>query len=87
MSYLTGKLSPCAKEEEHTPKCSVMCEAGYTTSYRQDKHFGERVYSLRGVESIMEEISTNGPIEGTMEVYEDFLAYKTGKLCIIYFRL
>jgi len=76
---IEGKLQPCSKVEEKTPKCSLECESSYTVSYRQDKHYGEESRSLHSVSAIMEEISTNGPIEGTMEVYEDFLAYKSGR--------
>ena len=76
---IKGSLPNCSKVEEKTPSCSSECEASYTVSYKEDKHYGERSYSLHSVSAIMEEISTNGPIEGTMEVYEDFLTYKSGR--------
>ena len=44
-----------------------------------DKHFGMSAHSFRGVEEIQTEIFTNGPVEGTMRVYEDFLPYKSGQ--------
>lgn len=77
--YISGTLPPCAKEEEHTPRCANTCEQGYSISYKQDKHFGDSAYSLRTVEAIQQEIMTNGPIEGTMEVYADFPSYKSGE--------
>lgn len=51
---------------------------GYSTSYKQDLHYGETYHSFRTVESIQTEIMTNGPVEGTMRVYSDFLQYKSG---------
>ncbi len=69
--------------EEKTPKCSTMCETGYSVAYKQDKHFGMSANSFRSVESIQTEIMTNGPVEGTMTVYEDFLAYKSGVFNIL----
>ena len=77
--FNSGKLSPCSKTEERTPKCSKECESGYPVSYEKDKHFGMAPHSFKTVESIATEIMTNGPVEGTMRVYSDFLTYKTGK--------
>ena len=77
--HISGHLAPCAKVEEKTPPCSKKCELSYGVNYDQDKHFGESSYSLRKVESIQEEIMTNGPIEAGMTVYPDFVTYKSGK--------
>lgn len=66
--------------EEKTPKCLKMCESGYSVSYKQDKHFGASAHGFESVEQIQTEIMTNGPVEGSMRVYSDFLQYKTGKL-------
>ena len=57
-----------------------MCESGYSVSYKADKHFGEDYHSFRTVEQIATEIMTNGPVEGSMRVYADFLQYKSGEL-------
>lgn len=38
--HTTGKLPPCGDIVD-TPKCINMCEKGYNTSYRADKHFGK----------------------------------------------
>ena len=78
LCFVLGKLSPCSKVEERTPRCSKECEAGYSVSYKQDKHFGMSANSFRSPEAIQTEIMTNGPVEGTMRVYEDFLTYKSG---------
>ncbi|KHJ94558.1 papain family cysteine protease, partial [Oesophagostomum dentatum] len=36
------------------------------------------VYNVRGVENIQREIMTNGPVQATFTVYEDFYTYKSG---------
>lgn len=36
-------------------------------------------YSVHGVEKIMTEIMTNGPVEGAFTVYADFPQYKSGE--------
>ena len=51
----------------------------FTSTFLQDKTYGERSYSIRGeVKQIQMELMTNGPTEMTFYVYEDFLHYKTG---------
>ena len=47
-------------------------------SYEKDKHFGVNAFTYTTPGSIQFEIMTNGPVEGTMRVYEDFLSYKKG---------
>jgi hypothetical protein len=81
MLDFAGKLDPCAKTEEKTPKCSKECESGYSVSFTADKHHGVSARSFPGVEAIQTEIMTNGPVEGTMRVYSDFPSYKSGKEC------
>ena len=73
-----GKLQPCSKVEEKTPKCSEKCETGYSVSYKKDKHYGTSHSSFITVKSIQTEIMTNGPVEASMRVYSDFLQYKSG---------
>ena len=41
-------------------------------------------YSVHGVEKIMTEIMTNGPVEGAFTVYADFPQYKSGKTLLIH---
>lgn len=38
-------------------------------------------FSVSGVTNIQQEIYKNGPVEAGFEVYEDFLSYKSGKMC------
>lgn len=79
-----GKLSPCQKTVVKTPNCSRTCEPGYSVSYDKDRHFGSSVFSFKIPGSIQSEIMLNGPVEGTMKVYEDFLTYKTGESTYYY---
>ena len=45
---------------------------------------GMSAYSVHGVEKIMTEIMTNGPVEGAFTVYADFPQYKSGKTLLIH---
>ena len=63
--------------------CSHKCRQGYDKSYQQDKHFStapiEVFSSLSGLPtSILHEIMTNGPVVTGMDVYSDFIHYKSG---------
>lgn len=76
--HTTGKRPPCGDIVD-TPNCIHMCEKGYNVSYKEDKHFGKKSYSLeRNVKQIQTEIFKNGPVEGAFSVYADFLNYKSG---------
>lgn len=76
--HVSGKLPNCSGDSP-TPKCTKQCVSQYKTPYTQDKHFGVKAYSISNkVEQIQTEIMTNGPVEVDFEVYEDFLAYKSG---------
>ena len=73
-----GPIYKNCSGDSRTPKCTKQCIAGYSKTYTQDKHFGAKAYGVRGVESIMTEIMTNGPVEGAFTVYADFPTYKSG---------
>lgn len=76
--HTKGKLPPCGDIVD-TPKCVHMCEKGYHVSYRADKHFGKKSYSVENNEDqIKTELVTNGPVEAAFTVYADFLTYKSG---------
>ncbi|XP_018561609.1 cathepsin B [Anoplophora glabripennis] len=48
-------------------------------SYKSELTFGETAYYVPSDEDqIQLEIMTNGPVEATFDVYEDFLSYKSG---------
>ncbi|XP_036405895.1 cathepsin B-like [Megalops cyprinoides] len=77
--HVNGTRPPCTGEGGDTPRCLTQCEEGYSPSYKQDKHYGKRSYSVPSEQQqIMSELYKNGPVEGAFTVYEDFLLYKTG---------
>merc|ERR1712121_36486 len=76
--HVVGKLQPCSKKETKTPKCSKKCEDGYNVTFKEDKHYGAKVYSVRGEQNIMQELVTKGPVEAAFTVYSDFPQYKSG---------
>ncbi|XP_037001330.1 cathepsin B isoform X1 [Artibeus jamaicensis] len=77
--HVNGSRPPCSGEGGDTPKCSKICEPGYSPSYKEDKHFGCDAYSVPSDEKeIMAEIYKNGPVEAAFSVYSDFLMYKSG---------
>ncbi|KAK6054241.1 papain family cysteine protease [Cooperia oncophora] len=70
---------PCPSDLEPTNKCEKSCQAGYSTSYTNDKHFGATAYAVsKKVTDIQKEIMTNGPVEVSFNVYEDFEHYTGG---------
>ncbi|XP_071955774.1 cathepsin B-like [Antedon mediterranea] len=75
--HVVGKLQPCG-DSKPTPKCSRSCESGYSVKYNDDKKFGATAYQVSGVQQIMTEIMTNGPVEADFTVYADFPTYKSG---------
>lgn len=74
-----GKYSPCGTVIAKTPNCTHECESGYPVSYKDDKHYAADNYSIpNDVKKIQTEIMTNGPVEATMDVFGDFMSYKSG---------
>lgn len=75
----TGKMTCIDHEKVNTPKCLKACEDGYGLSYKKDKQFGQKVYSIRdGEDHIKAELFKNGPVEGAFLVFTDFFNYKSG---------
>jgi len=70
----------CKHELYPTPKCERSCQSSYTEkTYEQDKYFGKSAYAVEpDVRSIQSELYTNGPMEVSFEVYQDFLDYAGG---------
>ena len=74
-------LAPCSGGAEfETPECVHRCTNGkYAASYAKDKHRAVDAYAVSGDEkSIKLEILKNGPVSAAFQVYEDFMAYKSG---------
>ncbi|KAI5651914.1 papain family cysteine protease domain-containing protein [Phthorimaea operculella] len=62
-----------------TPPCHKTCEKSYNIGYKQDKHFGNKVFSIKNNEDqVQAELYQNGPVEACLGIYEDFLHYKSG---------
>jgi len=79
--HVSGKYGPCPSQEYNTPSCPASCDKNttYNTPYGQDKHKFKSAYAVNSNQNdIMAEIFNHGPVEGAFDVYEDFLAYKTG---------
>ena len=87
----TDKYAACPAEGENPKYClqdDVPCPAGYRVcscsddnyfeNYSSDKNKANTAYSVRGVEQIMQDLYTTGPMYVSLTVYEDFLTYKSG---------
>lgn len=73
-----GSLKPCHGTSS-TPSCVYKCRQGYNSTYNGDKHYASSHYRVSDdQDSIMREIYTKGPVEGTFTVYADFVTYKSG---------
>lgn len=75
----SGQYKPCSNSVVKTPSCSKSCRSSYQVDYSHDKHFGDTFYWVHGASNIMKEIYTNGPVEASFMVYQDFLSYKSGQ--------
>jgi len=70
---------PACPGEGGSPKCENACtESGYGSSYSADKTHAATAYSVRGVDSIMQDLVENGPMYVALSVYGDFPTYKSG---------
>lgn len=72
--HISNSSNPCPSNEYPTPKCVKKCTNGGSFN---DKYFGVDSYSVDS-SNIQAEIYKNGPVEAAYDVYEDFLAYKSG---------
>jgi len=76
-----GKYPGCPADEYNTPTCQQSCDKNstYNVTYSADLHKFATAYSIsKNVDEIRTEILTNGPVEASFDVYEDFLTYKSG---------
>lgn len=75
----SSKYEPCPDKEYSTPKCQRQCSNDkFEGTYSTDKHKATSAYSVHGVENIMTEIMTNGPVTAAFSVYADFPTYQSG---------
>ena len=76
--YESCPLQMCGNNY-NAPPCTERCQSNYTTPYVSDLHFGKSAYSVKNsVTAIQTEIMTDGPVESTIQVYQDFLTYRSG---------
>lgn len=73
----SSKYPPCGPSQP-TPACKKQCTASSGRTYATDIIKGKSAYNVAGEKTMMNEISSKGPMEIAMTVYEDFLSYKTG---------
>jgi len=80
--HTTGNYTPCTDLPTYpTPSCVKSCdkETTYSTSYSDDKRKFASEYSVpQDVSKIQTDIMTNGPVEASFSVYEDFETYTSG---------
>lgn len=76
--HVVGRFQPCPEIFEPKPKCQTRCEPGYHKKFSQEKHYGEKIYTIKGEEDIMRELVTNGPVVASFKVFSDILHYKSG---------
>ncbi|CAG9770812.1 unnamed protein product [Ceutorhynchus assimilis] len=60
-----------------TPECVEQCDDASLT-YKDQKTYGLENYEVSGEQQMQLEILKNGPVEATMDVFNDFLNYKSG---------
>ena len=79
---LPYEVAPCGNycTIKPTPPCRRTCQKSYPKSYNDDKRKGSKAYSLDALslKEIKIDILTSGPISNSMQVYADFIHYKSG---------
>jgi cathepsin B len=73
--HISDSTNPCPTNLYPTPACPSKCTG---TSSEFVRHKATSVNSYSGEANMMTEIATNGPLEVSFTVYEDFLTYAGG---------
>ena len=76
--HVPGSTNPCKGTIVPTPKCKKTCVDDPSIDFKSDKRKASKVYTVRGEQNMMTELSTNGPCEGAFSVYSDFMVYTSG---------
>nr|CAA88490.1 cathepsin B-like enzyme [Leishmania mexicana]prf//2202319A cathepsin B-like Cys protease [Leishmania mexicana] len=71
----SSKYPPCPNTIYNTPKCNTTCD---NVEMELVKYKGVSSYSIKGERELDHELMNNGPLEVAMQVYADFVAYKSG---------
>eukprot|EP01113_Clastostelium_recurvatum_P034242 TRINITY_DN461_c0_g1_i1.p1 TRINITY_DN461_c0_g1~~TRINITY_DN461_c0_g1_i1.p1 ORF type:complete len:336 (+),score=92.09 TRINITY_DN461_c0_g1_i1:30-1010(+) len=77
MAYAMGTCHHPGCSDWPTPSCNKTCDNGSPKA--ASKHFAATAYGISSnVAKIQTEIMTNGPVEVSFDVYEDFATYSSG---------
>jgi cathepsin B len=71
------KYPACTDVKQVDPKCDKKCSTK-AIDYNSDKVKAASSYSIRGVDSIKNDIMQYGTVTAAFTVYEDFVNYKSG---------
>jgi len=77
--HLNNSKMPCPSNEYPTPACPQPKKCSDTEVWQSVIHKGKSAYTItQGMNAMMNEIYTNGPVETAFDVYQDFLSYTGG---------
>ncbi|KAJ3662917.1 hypothetical protein Zmor_007232 [Zophobas morio] len=76
--HYTDASQDSCEEIIYAPDCVKVCDEGSSLEYKSDLRTGAPYYVIQTEAQIQTEIMTYGPIATSFEVYEEFLAYKSG---------
>lgn len=77
--HVTSTMPSCDDVKQVAPTCDKNeCQTNSSIDYKSDKKHATSSYSVKSVDKIKEEISTNGTVTAAFTVYEDFPTYKSG---------
>jgi len=77
--HVPGPRPSCSGSEANTPKCVRSCADQFNGTYKDDRHFGSRAYSVPShQDDIKRELLQGGSVEAAFTVYDDFPSYKSG---------
>ena len=72
----TDSCVPYVSGDGHVPACASKCVDG--TEFKRYKCKSGSYFKTYTIDQIKDEMSNNGPVEARFDVYEDFMAYKSG---------
>lgn len=77
--FQSTDIYPGCPPDVDAPSCKETCIDEYSKDLKKDLYFGQNYYFVRDIEEeIMDELYSRGSVQGSFEVYEDFLTYKSG---------
>jgi cathepsin B len=73
---VSDQCFPYTAGNGHAPKCPSKCADSET--WASSKVKAKTFYAINGVDNMMKEIMTKGPIQVAFAVYKSFMSYKSG---------